>query len=82
MERCRAFLNKKSPASSRRAMDTVRRHYAILQHAPNAGRPLEEGLRELVIPFGDSGYVALYDYVEARDTVRVLAFRHQKEADY
>lgn len=39
-------------------------------------------LRELVIAFGDSGYVALYRNESADDAVYVLAFRHQKEAGY
>lgn len=39
-------------------------------------------LRELVIPFGDSGYVALYLHDTNDDTVYVLAFRHQHEAGY
>ena len=39
-------------------------------------------LRELVIAFGDSGYVALYHHELADDAVYILAFRHQKEAGY
>jgi len=39
-------------------------------------------LRELVIPFGDSGYIALYRYDPIADAVYVLAFRHQKEVGY
>jgi len=39
-------------------------------------------LRELVIRFGDTGYVALYRYEASVDTVYILAFRHQKEAGY
>ena len=38
-------------------------------------------LRELVIPFGASGYVALYE-VAADRRVNVLAVRHQREDDY
>jgi plasmid stabilization system protein ParE len=38
-------------------------------------------LRELIIPFGSSGYVALYE-VEGADTVNILAVRHQLEDDY
>jgi hypothetical protein len=38
-------------------------------------------LRELVIPFGDAGYVALFE-VEDNQTVTVLAIRHQREEDY
>jgi len=48
------------------------------------GRPCFDlpELRELVIAFGDSGYIALYRYNPAADTVYVLAFRHQREAGY
>ena len=38
-------------------------------------------LRELIIPFGRSGYVALYEIAGA-DTVNILAVRHQLEDDY
>ena len=38
-------------------------------------------LRELIIPFGGSGYVALYE-IEGSATVNVLAIRHQLEDDY
>lgn len=38
--------------------------------------------RELVIIFGNFGYVALYRHEPAADAVYVLAFRHQKEAGY
>lgn len=38
-------------------------------------------LRELVIPFGSAGYVALYE-IESERTVTVLAVRHQREEDY
>ena len=36
--------------------------------------------RELLIDFGDSGYVALYCY--EGDLVTALPLRHQKEAGY
>jgi hypothetical protein len=39
-------------------------------------------LRELVIAFGNSGYVTLYRHEPADDAVYVLAFRHQKEAGF
>ena len=37
--------------------------------------------RELIIPFGASGYVALYEIASASRVV-VLALRHQLEDDY
>lgn len=38
-------------------------------------------LRELIIPAGHAGYVALYE-IEDASTVTVLAVRHQLEDDY
>jgi plasmid stabilization system protein ParE len=38
-------------------------------------------LRELVLPFGASGYVALYEIDDAT-SVTILALRHQREEDY
>lgn len=39
-------------------------------------------LRELIIDFGQSGYIALYRHEPSDDAVYVLAFRHQREAGY
>ena len=38
-------------------------------------------LRELIIPFGNSGYVALFE-IETGGHVTILALRHQREDDY
>lgn len=38
-------------------------------------------LRELVISFGASGYVALFE-IEDNAIVTILAIRHQREDDY
>ena len=38
-------------------------------------------LRELLIPFGSAGYVALFEFEDA-STVTILAVRHQLEDDY
>jgi plasmid stabilization system protein ParE len=54
----------------------------ILERHPAIGRPAEHGLRELVISRGKSGYVALYDFVEAEDVILLLALRHQREAGF
>lgn len=37
--------------------------------------------RELIIPFGATGYVALYEIV-GPSSVLILAVRHQREEDY
>ena len=54
----------------------------VLANHPLMGRPVEQGLRELVISQGKSGYVALYSYEREADVVLVLAIRHQREAGY
>ena len=84
LERCRRFLAVKTPDAARRAGQAIERQFLLLETAPDIGRPFPEmpELREMVIAFGDSGYVALYRHEPADDAVYVLAFRHQKEAGY
>ncbi|OEC95106.1 type II toxin-antitoxin system RelE/ParE family toxin [Rhizobium sp. AB2/73] len=84
LERCRRFLAAKAPTAASRAGRAIERQFLLLESTPLIGRPLPDDaqLRELVIPFGDSGYVALYRHEPDGDIVFVLAFRHQKEAGY
>ncbi|WP_418647704.1 type II toxin-antitoxin system RelE/ParE family toxin [Thauera butanivorans] len=85
LERCRRFLSRKAPEAARRAAQAIERQLRLLETSPEIGRPfpeMPEELRELVIEFGDSGYMALYRHEPADEAVYVLAFRHQKEADY
>ena len=84
LERCRRLLSVKAPEAARRAGQTIERQFLLLETAPDIGRPFSEmpELRELVIAFGDSGYVAMYRHEPADDAVYVLAFRHQKEVGY
>ena len=60
--------------------DTVERS---LSRAPFVYRKAGDSpfLRELLIPFGAAGYVALYEIKDASH-VTVLAVRHQLEDDY
>jgi plasmid stabilization system protein ParE len=48
----------------------------------NVGRRVEGELRELIISYGHSGYVALYRFVVLTDEVRILAIRHQREVGF
>ena len=84
LERCRQFLSAKVPEAARRAGQAIEQKLLLLEKAPDIGRPFPErpDLRELLIAFGDSGYVLLYRHEPADDAVYVLAFRHQKEAGY
>lgn len=84
LEHCRQFLATKNPFAGRRAAQLIERQFALLETTPDIGKPLPDfpELRELVIPFGDSGYMTLYRHEPAIDVIYVLAFRHQKEAGY
>ena len=84
LERCRRFLLDKDARAAARAAVLIERQLLLLESTPEMGRPLEADpeLRELVIGFGEAGYVALYRYMPPEETVFVLAFRHQKEAGY
>ena len=53
-----------------------------LEHNPLIGRPVDGHKRELVIGRDARGYVALYSYAAALDTVFVLAVRGQRETGY
>lgn len=54
----------------------------ILDRHPLVGREIEDGLRELLVSRGKTGYVALYVFDEEIDEAIVLAVRHQREAGY
>ncbi|WP_273826481.1 type II toxin-antitoxin system RelE/ParE family toxin [Pseudomonas asplenii] len=84
LEHCRCFLLDKDRQVSRRAAQVIEQQLMRLETDPLIGRPFVElpELRELVIAFGDGGYVALYRFVPAEEAVYVLAFRHQREAGY
>lgn len=84
LERCRVFLMEKNPRASIRASQAIKYSFAFLQKEPKIGRPLDDlpELRELIIPFGESGYIALYRYEVKTDSLYILAFRHQKEVGY
>jgi plasmid stabilization system protein ParE len=67
----------------RRAVAAIRREFRILETNPFTCRIAETDRleRELVIPFGASGYVVLFRILSEREVV-VAAIRHQREDDY
>lgn len=81
LERLADFLAADPPVAVA-AIDTIADAVEILERHPRIGRPVEHGLRELVISYGKTGYVALYDYEPRTDLVVILAIRHQREAGY
>lgn len=83
IQRAYRFLVEKDRDAAKAAAGAIRKQAAILKKYPQAGRPtddLDPEHRELVVPFGASGYVLVYE-VHA-DQILVLAVRHQKESGY
>ena len=79
-----AFLLERDAPAARRALDAIRKAADMLETFPYTCRKVEPDnpyLRELVVAFGDAGYVALFE-IEDERTVTILAVRHQREDDY
>jgi plasmid stabilization system protein ParE len=77
------FLANQDPDLAERALATLVRAVRILEEFPYTCRKAEASnpfLRELVIPFGAHGYVALFHI--GKEYVAILAIRHQREDDY
>ena len=70
-------------ALAEQALTALQAGFATLETSPFTCRKAGQSpfLRELIIPFGHSGYVALFE-VEDATTVTILAVRHQLEDDY
>ena len=65
------------------ALAAIRQGLELLERFPFTCRKASNSpfLRELVIPFASTGYVALFEIVD-ETTVLVAAVRHQREEDY
>jgi plasmid stabilization system protein ParE len=84
LHRLFAYLLERDALAARRARDAIVKAAALLADFPFTCRKVDENdpfLRELLVPFGSSGYVALFE-IEKPDTVTILAIRHQREEDY
>jgi plasmid stabilization system protein ParE len=82
LERAFEFLAQHDPTVALSAAAAIQSAVAMLAAHPLIGRRVESDIRELVISFGKSGYVALYRFLPHLDVVRVLAIRHQRELNY
>ena len=83
-ERLYAFLLERDIQSARRAKVAITKAMRFLEDFPFSCRKSSSGnpfLREMLISFGSSGYVALFE-IEDKKTVTILAIRHQREEDY
>ena len=82
LERAFEYIAQNDPSTALDAATAVQSAVSTLAAHPLIGRRIDRELRELVISFGKSGYVALYRFLPHLEVVRVLAIRHQRELGY
>jgi len=80
------FLLEQDFGAAEKAESAIYKAFEFLELFPFSCRKAVEdvgqpSLRELLIPFGGAGYVALFN-IDDDKTVTILAVRHQREEDY
>jgi plasmid stabilization system protein ParE len=86
LNRLYEFLLELDIHTAERALLAIENGLDFLRQSPFYCRKAADGahgplLRELIISFGASGYLALFE-IEDAHTVTVLALRHQREDDF
>ncbi|MGB7649933.1 MAG: type II toxin-antitoxin system RelE/ParE family toxin [Gallionella sp.] len=86
LKRLFIFIAEQDLQAAQRARKTIATSIQVLEQFPFTCRKVanetnNQLLRELLIPFGNTGYVALFE-IEDSKTVTILAVRHQREEDY
>ena len=82
LERAFESLASSHPDAALKASGAIRSAVGSLAAHPLLGRRVHGEIRELVISFGQTGYVALYRFVVPEDAVRVLAIRRQRDIGF
>ncbi|MEJ0005510.1 MAG: type II toxin-antitoxin system RelE/ParE family toxin [Steroidobacteraceae bacterium] len=83
IERAFQFLREKNPAAAMDAVIAVQSAVENLAAHPLIGRRIEGEVRELVISYGQTGYVATLSVCGCRKMKwRILAIRHQRELGF
>ena len=80
--RLEEFLWESQDPLAQHLLDFLLDGLHVLTHQPGVGRPLPNGHRELIISRGRGGYLARYVFDTDRQSVLVLAIRHQRETGY
>ena len=82
LERALEFLASENPDVAIAAASAIRSAIETLAAHPLLGRRVHGDIRELVISYGKTGYIALYRFVVPHYEVRVLAIRPQREIGF
>jgi plasmid stabilization system protein ParE len=81
LTRLHAFLADKNPAAGGRLIAALATAIQSIHTFPERGRPSgTPNIRELIVPFGRSGYVLRYAYSAQTDEAVVLRISHGREA--
>lgn len=78
------FLAKHDVQAAERALKAIEKAFELIKSMPFSCRRANSSspfLRESIIPFGSSGYLALFE-IEDDEMITILAVRHQREDDY
>jgi plasmid stabilization system protein ParE len=80
MERLRSFLDAVSPDTTTRALQLIWKAIDRLSELPSLGKPTEEdGIRQIVIRFGSSGYILRYVIVAETGDILITRLWHGRE---
>jgi plasmid stabilization system protein ParE len=82
IDRAFQFLRDKNPDATVKAAQAIQSAVLSLAAHPLVGRRVEGEMRELIISYGISGYIALYRFMTVHDEVRILALRQQRELGF
>ncbi|HJP99822.1 MAG TPA: type II toxin-antitoxin system RelE/ParE family toxin [Rhodanobacteraceae bacterium] len=84
IERLYRFIADQDIPAADAALRALDKGWEMLRSFPFSARRVDVAnpfLREMLIPFGNAGYVALFE-IDDDTTLTVLAVRHQREDDY
>ncbi len=85
LERLYQVMVDAAPEVADKALEHIYANFRILEISPHSCRKAAsvdgKVLRELIIKFGRSGYVALFE-ITSEELVSILAIKHQRESDY
>ena len=76
-----AFLSGVDERVADNSIETIISSFERLEQMPLIA-PYVDGrndIRKYIIPFGQSGYLAFYEYIEVTDTVVIATIMHQRE---
>ncbi len=75
------FLIEQDADAAHATFGIIEEGISLLKNHPEIGRPTEaDGVRELLISRGRTGYIALYAFDELTELAIILRIKHQRES--